>query len=73
MKHAVVKSELEVIADPKGTAVNAALLLQSPSAVHASRANRKELTEANPLMWSQLTLKEIGDGERKEEIPAGSE
>jgi len=30
MKHAVVKSELEVIADPKGTAVNAALPLQSP-------------------------------------------
>ena len=30
MKQAAVKSELEVIADPKGTAVNAALLLQSP-------------------------------------------
>ena len=30
MKHAAVKPEPEVIADPKGTAVNAALPLQSP-------------------------------------------
>jgi hypothetical protein len=70
MRQAAVKSELEVIADPKGTAVNAALLLHSPSAVHASRVDRVELTEASPLMWSQPTLKEIGDGERSTKVPA---
>jgi len=37
MKHAAVKSERELIADPKGTAVNTALLVQSPQADRAAR------------------------------------
>jgi hypothetical protein len=65
MRYAAVKLELEVIADPRGTAVNKAMQPSSPSAA----CGRQEHTEPNPLMWSQLTLKEIGDGERSAEVP----
>ena len=88
MKHAAVKSELEegpmafgcawrprVIADPRGTAVNKALLLQSPRASRAFVAGRQEHTEPNPLSWPQPRLKEIGGGEQEQgkKVPARSE
>ena len=72
MQHAAVKSDPEVIADPRGTAVNTALLLQSPH-LPAGHAWGDEDTEPNPLMWSQPTFKEIGGGEPKEKIPKDSE
>ena len=72
MEQAAVKSDPEVIADPRGTAVNTALLLQSPQAAWDIPA-RQEHTEPNPLMWSQPTFKEIGGGEPSEEIPPRAE
>jgi hypothetical protein len=69
MRYAAVKLELEVIADPRGTAVNRAL--RSPSPWAAGR--RREHTEPNPLMWSQPTFEEIGGGENSATVPAGPE
>jgi len=49
MRHAAVKPESEVIADPRGTAVNTNLPLQSPSAACAPGAGGENQTEPNPL------------------------
>ena len=72
MQQAAVKPDPEVIADPRGTAVNTAMLLQSPQAAWAT-PGRREHTEPNPLMWSQPTLKEIGGGEPEEKVPEDPE
>jgi len=71
MKQAAVKQEPEVIADPRGTAVNEVMRSSSPSSrPDGMHRSGKEHTDPNPLMWSQLTFKEIGDGARTTEVPA---
>ncbi len=85
MKQAAVKQEPErgpkaeevpgpqLIADPKGTAVNLARLLQSPQTVWRDIAKRPEHTEPSPLSWPQPTLKETGGGEQAEDVPTRAE
>ena len=75
MKHAAAKQEPEVIADPRGTAVNVATAAAQPvagsSGPRARLAGRTYRTQS--LDVDSAHFKEIGGDKATEEVPMGPE